>query len=182
MTTPGAAFSLNGNTGTDGYTATAGSVVNLALVDGLDLYTVRRRYVTDVLMTAGPRANAHLVLNRRPHATAAGLFVYYAVEVDHTAQAFRVSRFNGTTFQTVLQQTVPGLKTDEWYRLRADVVPGPSSGTTRITAVLEGITDPVTVSIGPLVVSNYYPSTGRSGVGADRAVSRFSFFRVEELE
>jgi hypothetical protein len=61
------------------------------------------------------------------------------------------------------------------------VEPGASNGTVKITTVLTGITDPVTVSIGPLVVSGYYPSTGRSGVGADRAVSRFSFFRVDEL-
>lgn len=48
MTTPGAAFSLNGNTGTDGYTATAGSVVNLALVDGMhaDVQSVVARVVS----------------------------------------------------------------------------------------------------------------------------------------
>lgn len=163
------------------YTCTDPSVRSASVWDGFDLYTVRRRYVADVLLTPGPRANAHLVLNYRPHATAAGLFVYYIVELDYTAQAFRVARFNGVTAQTVLQQNVPGIKADEWYRLRADVEPGASAGTTKITAVLEGVTDPVTVSIGPLVVSGYYPSTGRSGVGADRAVSRFSFFRVEEL-
>lgn len=163
------------------YTCTDPSVRSASVWDGFDLYTVRRRYTTDVLLTPGPRANAHLILNYRPHATTPGLFVYHLVELDYTAQAFRVARFNGVTAQTVLQQSVPGLKTDEWYRLRADVEPGTSNGTTKITAVLEGITDPVTVAIGPLVVSNYYPATGRSGVGADRAVSRFSFFRVEEL-
>jgi len=163
------------------YACTDPSVRSASVWDGFDLATVRRRYVTDVHLTPGPRANAHLVLNYRPHATAAGLFVYYVVELDYTAQAFRVARFNGVTAQTVLQQSVPGIKTGEWYRLRADVEPGASGGTTKITAVLEGITDPVTVSVGPLVVSSYYPSTGRSGVGADRAVSRFSFFRVEEL-
>ena len=48
MTTPGAAFSLNGNTGTDGYTATAGGVVNLALIDGMhaDVQSVVARVVS----------------------------------------------------------------------------------------------------------------------------------------
>lgn len=163
------------------YTCTDPSLRSASVWDGFDLTTVRRRYATDAMMTPGLRANAHLVLNYRPHASTPGLFVYYLVEIDYTAQAFRVARFNGVTAQTVFQQAVPGIKTDEWYRLRADVEPGASNGTTKLTAVLEGVTDPVTVSIGPLVVSNYYPSTGRSGVGADRAVSRFSFFRVEEL-
>lgn len=163
------------------YEAADPSTRAVSVWEGFDPLTVYRRYVADVLMTPGPRSNAGLVLNYRPHATAAGRYVYYVVEADYTAQAFRVARFNGVSFQTVLQQSVPGLATGRWYRLRADVSPGPSGGTTRITAVLTGIDDPVTVTIGPLVVSNYYPSTGRSGLGTDRAVSRFSFFHVEDL-
>ncbi len=164
------------------YEANNPSLRAVSVWDGFDLTTVRRRYVTDVKMVAGgSKFNAALVLNYRPHATAAGLFVYHLVEVDYDAQAFRVARFNGVTAQTVLQQAVPGIKKDEWYRLAADVTPGPTNGTTQIVATLTGITDPVTVTVGPLVVSNYYPSTGRSGVGSNLAVSRFSFFRVEAL-
>lgn len=154
---------------------------NVAVWEGFDLLSVRRKYVTDVQMSAGSRANAALVLNYRAHQTTAGLFVYYMVELDFTAQAFRVSRFNGVSAQTVLQQSVPGIALNSWYRLVAEVRPGPSNGTTSITAVLTGIDDPVTVTIGPLVVSNYYPSTGKPGLATDRAVSRFSFLRIEEL-
>lgn len=163
------------------YEAYDSSVRNVSIWDGFDLTAVRRKYVADVLMRPGVRANAALVLNHRPHASTAGVFVHYLVEVDYTAQAFRVARYNGVTVQTVIEQSVPGLATDSWYRLAAEVRPGPSGGTTSITATLTGITDPVTVTIGPLVVSNYYPSTGKPGLAADRAVSRFAFFRIEEL-
>lgn len=164
------------------YEAQNPSLRNVSVWDGFDLTTVRRRYVTDVkLVSGGTKANAALVLNYREHATNAGLFVYYMVELDYDSQSFRVARFNGVTPQTVLQQAVPGIRKDRWYRLAADVTPGPTGGTTQIVATLIGIDDPVTVTIGPLVVSNYYPSTGDSGVSSNLAVSRFSFFRVEEI-
>ncbi len=177
-----AADSLDSGDAAFSYESANPGTRNVSVWAGFDLTTVRRRYVADVkMLPGGSRSNAALVLNFKPHPSTAGLFVYHTVEIDFDAQAFRVARFNGVSFQTILQQSVPGIRRGVWYRLVAEVRPGPTGGTTQITASAVGLSDPVTVTVGPLVVSSYYPSTGTSGVGTNLALSRFAFFRVEEL-
>lgn len=162
------------------YCTLDGASRHVSIWDGFDDTTLGRKVISDVKMMPGPTGSLHnaaVILNYRAHQTVANRFVYYSCEVDFDRQEFRVVRFNGTAFNVVVAVTVPGLLLETWYRIETTVVP---SGTqVAITARLIGDSDPINITLGPLLVSNYSPSTGRNGLGANRAVARFAFFRQE---
>lgn len=166
------------------YTSNSAAVRNVSVWEGFDDTTLRRRVTTAIKLLTGPSGAKHnggVVINYRPHAFNAGQFVYYLAELDYDTQTFRISRFNGTTFQTAVETVVPSILLDSWYKVVVDVEPGVVPAQVKITARLLGLDDPVTdVTLGPLSVSNFVPSTGTFGFGSDRALSRFAYFQVEE--
>ena len=165
------------------YMANSGASRNISVWDSFDPSTLSRRYTTHLKLMNGPLGVLHnggLVLNRRPSTVTPGRFVYYIVLVDYDSQTLSIQRYNGTNFQTAVSVFVPGIMIGNWYRVVAEVVPsGP--GTVNITARLHGFQDAVEVVLGPLTVSNYNPANGFSGLGSDRAMTRFSEFKVEAL-
>lgn len=167
------------------YTANTAATRNLSNWEGFDVSTLARKTITDLKLMTGPigaKHNGGLVLNYRAHASISGQFVYYLAEVDYDTQTFRISRFNGVSPQTAVQTDVPNIQLERWYRVTTTTLPGPGPGNVSVTARLQSVEDlSVDVTLGPLVVSNYAPSTGRNGLHSDRAVTRFSFFRVEEF-
>lgn len=157
---------------------------SVALFD-VDASTVYRRATTEALLTQGPvgaKRNAQLVINYRPHTSVGGQYVYYAAEVDYDTQTFRLVRFNGTTFQTVAPASVvaPGIQLDKWYRVTAEVLPGVVAGDVAITVRLESVEDATIDVTLAAQVSSYQPTTGKFGVGTNRAISRFSYLKIEE--
>lgn len=166
------------------YVANSASVRNVAIWDGFDDSTVFRRVTTEVKLTAGPAGAKHnggIVLNYRLNETS-GQYVYHLAEIDYDSQQLRISRFNGTIFQKVVDATVPGISLDAWYRLTVTVLPGPTPGQTALAVRLESVeTGDVDASIST-TVSNYTPSIGRFGLGSNRAVTRFAYFRVEQFD
>lgn len=165
------------------YATLTASARNVSLWNGPDVQALYRRVTTHLRLNAGPvgaRHNAAVVLNYRPGGEAAGQWVYYLVEVDYDSQEFRVSRFNGVSLQTVVPVTVPGILLGKWYEIDASVVQ-PRPGVVQIGARLRSVSDPGLTDVALTVdVSNYQPSVGRFGLGSNRSLANFAFFRVSE--
>jgi hypothetical protein len=158
---------------------------NITLWKAFDVSTLGRRFITHFKLNSGPsgvRHNAGIVLNLRPHATNAGQYVYYLAEVDYDLQEIRISRFNGTTFQTAVALSQPGLALGQWYRMEVRTAPhGVTSNRVQITLLLRSLeNDIVQVAIGPLIVNNYLPSSGYFGLHTNRALASFSNIQVKE--
>lgn len=169
---------------TDGsYESQSLGVRNLTVWEGFDLANLGRVTTVDMKMMAadvGGRHNGGIVLNYRPHQTVAGRFVYHLVDVDYDTQQVRVRRFDGLDFVTISAVSVPGILLGRWLRLTATVVEGPAAGLTRLTFTVVDLEGTLSVSIGPVDVASYAPSTGYNGLHADRAHTRFSFFSYAE--
>lgn len=157
---------------------------NLAIWDGNDVLNIDRKTTTDVKLTAGPagaKRNGGLLLNYRPHLSIAGQYVWFAVVLDYDTQEVRLIRFNGTAPVTLLTVASPGIALDSWYRIVASVSPVP--GSTAILVEIQGITNPsFLVTLGPVTVSSYSPSSGKNGVFSDRAQTRWSYWCYDVLE
>ena len=166
------------------YATNTAATRNVAVWEGFDESTLNRRFKTNVRMLQGPagaKHNAGLVVNYRPHSSIAGQFVYYLAELDYDSQQVKISRFNGTSFQPAVSFTVPGIQLDKWYEVTVETMPA-SGGSVAITARFRSLEDNVlNVSLGPLQVNNFLPSSGKAGFGTNRAISRFSYFKVEEI-
>jgi hypothetical protein len=156
---------------------------NVVVWEGFDVATLFRRVTTDVMLLDGPpgyHRNAGLVINRRESSVDPTSYVYYAAFLDYDAQTFSIVRNNGTSFQTAVSVNVPGLALKKWYRISATVAPY-QARSIAITVHLRGLDDPsVDVTLSPLLVTNYMPDSGYYGFVADRALSHFAFFQVEE--
>ncbi|HVE24008.1 MAG TPA: hypothetical protein VNC22_01320, partial [Sporichthya sp.] len=164
------------------YATLTAAARNVSVWEGFDVSTAYRRVTTDLLVEPGPagaRHNAGLVLNHRPHDTAAGQFVYHLVSADYDQQRLTVQRWTGAGVVEVTHVDVPGLRLSRWYRLSVEATPLGTTGQTqldaRLTSAVGDETD-VTLSVA---VSNYRPSTGRFGFHANRALARFAYFQVE---
>lgn len=164
------------------YAALDTSTRNVTIWDGFDEQTTFRRVSAEIKLVTGPlgaKQNAGVVLNYRLSETT-GQYVYHIAEIDYDSQQFRISRFNGTTFQNVVRTTLPGIDIGKWYRITATIVPHTVPGQTSISVRLESVTGPPIDATISTVVSNYVPSTGRFGLGTWRAIARFASFKVEE--
>ncbi len=156
---------------------------NLVVWEGFDLRNLGRVTTVDMkLMPAGlgGRHNGGLVLNYRAHQTIAGRFVYHAVDVDYDTQQVRLRRFDGLDYVLISAVSVPGILLERWLRLTAVVAEGPTAGQTRITFSVADLEGTLSVTIGPVDVTGYAPSTGYNGLLADRANTRFAFFSYAE--
>lgn len=177
--------SLSAVTPIGSYQAATAATRNVALYD-VDSTTVYRRAVTEVKIMQGPagaKQNAQLIINYRPHTSLPNQYVYFAAEVDYDTQSFRLLRFNGTTFQVVAPATVitPGIQLDKWYRITGTALPGAAPGDVNVTIRLESVSDPGAIDVSLSVdVSNYQPTTGKFGIGTNRAISRFAYLKIEE--
>jgi hypothetical protein len=158
---------------------------NLTIWNGYDDSALNRRVTADVkleLGNPGAQQNAGIVLNYRPHDIIPSRPVYFLVQLDYDAQTFRITRFNGTGFvpEPAFVQ-LDGIGLDKWFRITAEVVPGTGDNVS-ITATLESLEDAsIMVTLGPFITSNYLPASGVHGLLADRAISRFSVFAIEEI-
>jgi len=167
------------------YETTTVAVRNVAIFD-VDETTVYRTATTEVKLADGgygAKKNAQLIINHHPHASVAGQFVYFAAEIDYDTQVFRLLRFNGTAFQTVAPATAvaPGIQLDKWYRITATCLPSGQAGDVTMSIRLESISEPGVTDVSlDATVSNYQPSTGKFGVGTNRAISRFAYLKIEE--
>lgn len=148
-----------------------------------DVSTLYRRATTAAKMTdggAGTLRNAALVVNHRAGAVA-GQYLYHYAEVDYDTQTFRLGRFNGTSFQEVASALVPGLLLDTWYRITAEVRPGPLNGqVSLVVAVADDAGGPLNATVSA-TVANYGDPDGDFGLGTRRSHGRFAYLRVEGL-
>lgn len=144
---------------------------NISLWKGFDVSTLFRKYtaVLKLLATTGG-LNGGLVLNFRPHQTVIGRNVYYHVNIESGRVA--IYRFNGFA-STLLAATSFSAAYDTWYTLTAK------------TWVADGriwLQVDAPVSLGPVVLSEYMPEDGHSGVGSNYGKARFAKFKVEVYE
>lgn len=166
--------------------STSSALRNITLWQGFDAQTVFRRVTIHTRMRAGISGSKHntgLVLNYRPSTTTVGLYEYYVVVLSQDTQSIRMYRFNGVQLLSVLGEVfVPGIAVDDWYRIVVTILPGASTDATNISITLSGLTLPgISATIGPVSVLNYRPSTGYFGFYADRAVTEFGYFLLEEV-
>lgn len=156
---------------------------NVSIWEGFDTSTTYRRVSTDFSMASGPAGILHnggIVLNYRAHDDIAGQFTWHLVSVDYDAQRLTIQKWNGSGIQEVTHVNVPGIILNRWYRLTVTITPLGETGQTQITATLLSVYDDgvdVTLSAP---ISGYRPSDGYFGLHANRAVTRFSYFMVEE--
>jgi hypothetical protein len=167
-------------------TSTSNALRNITLWQGFDAQTVFRRITIHTRMRAGVpggKRNTGLVLNYRPSTTTAGLYEYYVVVLSQDTQSIRMYRYNGIQLLSVIAEVfVPGITLDDWYRIVVTIMPGVSTDATNISIVVAGLTVPgISTTIGPVSVLNYRPSTGYFGFYADRAVTEFGYFLLEEV-
>jgi hypothetical protein len=159
---------------------------NITLWQGFDVQTVFRRVSIHTRMRPGSNGSKHntgLVLNYRAHTTIAGRYEYYVVILNYDNQTLRLHRFDGLQLSGPIASVfAPGTRLDDWYRISATVLPGAATTDTRISVQLTGLTIPtVFAELGPIVVNNYRPSVGRVGFYADKSVSEFGYFYLEEV-
>jgi hypothetical protein len=159
---------------------------NITLWQGFDVQTVFRRVSVHTRMrpgTVGSKHNTGLVLNYRPHTTIAGRYEYYVAILSYDTQTLRLHYFDGVQLSSAVASVfVPGIRLDDWYRISATVLPGTATTETKISVQVTGLTIPtVFAEFGPIVVTNYRPSTGRIGFYADKSVSEFGYFYLEEV-
>jgi hypothetical protein len=123
------------------------------------------------------------VLNYRAHTTIVGRYEYYVVILNYDDQTLRLHRFDGLQLSSAIASVfVPGTRLDDWYRISATILPGAATTDTRISVQVVGLTIPtVFAEFGPIAVSNYRPSIGRIGFYADKSVSEFGYFYLEEV-
>lgn len=165
------------------YAARTAAFRNVATWNGFDETTLQRKLTIQFRLVDGPtgtRFNAGAVLNYRPHTTVDDQFVYYLAEMEYETQTFRIMRYNGTSMQTVVTANQPGILLDTWYEIECIIR---QVGTrASIEATLRSLENgAIDVTIGPLTVSNYTPSTGQFGLHANRALTEFGSFVVEEF-
>lgn len=159
---------------------------NLEVWEGSIEPTTGQRVTMNVQMLSLPIASKHnagLVLNFREHGSISGQNEYFLIEIDHDAQTFRILRFNGLTLiPTTASVALPSLiLLDTYYVITADIEDVDGENVS-ITAFLDSLEGPaLSVTLGPLVTSRYFPDTGVHGIRTERAHSRFSLFSIEDL-
>lgn len=166
------------------YAANTAAGRNVSVWEGADGTTLRRRATAQARMMPGPvgaRHNAAVVFNHRPHPTLAGRFVYHLAELDYDAQEVRIAYFDGSAFHTVAAADAPGIALNRWYEVSIRADPA-GADTVDLTATFTSLTDSNLSETLSAVVAGFLPSTGRIGLGSNRAVSRFRLFRVEETD
>lgn len=166
--------------------STSNSKRNITLWEGFDVQSVFRRVTIHTRMRYGSPSAKHntgLVLNYRPSETYVGSYEYHVVVLSQDEQTLRVYRYNGVQLQAVTSDVfVPGVLLDDWYQLSATILPGTPTTHNSITITLQGLTVPsISATIGPINVANYRPSTGYFGFYADRAITEFGYFLLEEV-
>lgn len=160
------------------YAALAASAENRSLWHGFDVSTLGRRVTTALKMTTGPqgaRHNGGVLVNYHDE----GWPLFYLVALDYDSQSLSIAYFNGVGYTTLVNALVPGLLLDQWYRLTVDVVPGPTPSQVNISATLVQQGGGVTAAIGPLTLSNFFPSSGLFGFWSNQAITNFSYFNLE---
>lgn len=167
-------------------TSTSNSKRNITLWQGFDTQSVFRRVSVHTRMrygSASAKHNTGIVLNYRPSDTYVGAYEYYVAVLNQDDQTLKLYRYNGIQLLAVTADVfVPGITLDDWYELTVTILPGSPTTNTDITITVTGLTVPtISATIGPVSVSNYRPSTGYFGFYADRAITEFGYFLLEEV-
>lgn len=164
------------------YQAQNASRENITLWRGFDTTTIGRRVVTTLKMNDGPsgsRSNGGVVVNYRPHPTAAGLFEYFVAYLDFDAQMLKLERFNGSVYLPVASLDLPGLLRDKWYHVDVKVSPGAYAGQASITTQIAEVGGVVAATLGPVSTNSYGTSDGVFGFFSNRSITSFSYFHIE---
>lgn len=162
-----------------GSLASATAATRNVITFGLNTPTIFRRIQTDVRLLAGPdgaKRNGGVVLNYRAHPTNLDQYVYLIAEVDYDTQTLKISRFNGTLFQTLLSANLIGLQLDHWYRLYATVKAASADQVTIYASVAE--TSGLELAHLVVTTSLYGEPDGQFGLCTNRALSYFSYVAV----
>ena len=150
-----------------------------------DAQTFYRKYQTDIKMlsgVAGTKHNGGILVNHKT--TASGGNTFYLFELDYDDAEVRIVYFNSYNYVTLAYYDLPGVQLNSWYNLELEVVPAES-----LTAVyLRGkMTGPLgessstTISMSHTVTSDsYLEDSELSGLHANRAFTRFAYWRVSE--
>ena len=162
-----------------------------------DTQTVYRKYQTDLkLLSYNPddtsesynTRNGGVLVNYRVLDNGAKTFWFATMDTTSSFGRFSLKYFNGVTEQELTGQDYAFLN-DVWYRITLTVTQqqlSPGNLNMLLTAQLVGITDSsISITLGPypVPVSDYIGSlgdSGKAGLHANEAATRFSYFRVDE--
>ena len=161
-----------------------------------DTQTVYRKYQTDLkLLSYNPdnindqyaTRNGGILVNYRVLASGAKTFWLATMDTTSGFGRFSLKYFNGISEQELVGYDYAFLN-DVWYRISLEVEQeqlNPGNLNMLLTATLQGITDPsISITLGPYAVpvSDYIGSlgdSGKAGLHAYEAATRFSYWRVE---
>jgi len=136
----------------------------------------------------GALHNGAVIANYQETSPASGRFSYYVAEIDWDGQyrgfkLFRIAKYSGSAWINLFSLAVPTLQSDAQYLVTLEIYPqSENADNAWLIARLESVADSsIDVTIGPLAVSDYAPTTGLFGLGTNRAMSRFSDFSVENI-
>jgi hypothetical protein len=157
---------------------------NISVWDSFDDSSINRKITTDLKLLLGPTGagrNGGIIFNYRLKVGSLVLVEYFIADIDYPSLTLRVRRWNGNAIVPVASAGVAGIALDRWYRLTVSTAPGTGSKV-QISVTLTNVGGPsLSASILPFETGNYFPDTGASGLHADRAHTRFSWFQVEEI-
>lgn len=165
------------------YAAKSRSSRNVTVWEGNDFSCVRRLFETNLRILDngfGQKHNAGLVFNYRPSLTNPSQNVYHIAEIDYDTQQFRLSYFNGISFQTLISFTKIGIALNRWYRIRVIVLPYDRTKVQITVNFKDQIDLSTDITFGPFIRSGYYPSHGTVGFGTNRSWAYFSYLKIEE--
>lgn len=171
-------------------TTTAVALRNISLYDD-DFDPLYKRLTARArLLTApiGSLHNASVIANYRETTPGSGRYQFYLAEIDWDGfyqgyKLFRIARYNGSTFSTLLAYPVPELSLNELYEISLDIV-GDLEDDDRawLTARLVGLgSSGIDLTISDLSVQDFAPTIGKFGMMANRAATRFEQFTIENL-
>lgn len=165
-------------------TRASGSRKNISLFTG-DVQCLYREYQTHLkIVNPDPGvadyywANGGILINYRT--TSSGVANYHLAQLDVSNSKFGIYFFNGVSNVPVLEVDVNDVRQDDWYEISFQADPQ-SYTSVRLTAILNGVTDPsISVSMDTLVsTSQFGEDSGNAGLHSNRSNTYFSFWRID---
>jgi len=108
-------------------------------------------------------------------------YEYFIAQLNRITNKIELVRFNGSVL-IVENSATPSLplELEDWYQVQAETT-DLGGGNTRVTVTVTGITDPAWPQVSfSLTTSLWGDPDGHFGIHATRAVTNFSFWRIED--
>ena len=135
--------------------------------------------------STGTRDNGGVLFNYRPSVTTPGEVDFWLAEIDwNDFKTFSILHHRGGVWQIRATELVPALDQNKRYKIEVEILPldadDPSETSAYVVARLTGIDDGLSATAGPVVLPNYYPTTGHFGLYSKQSLTWFEYLTVED--